>query len=668
MPRGGKSNGEGVHWVTDPAATLPLKMGETGEAAYRPVTIMEVFENTVRKHGSSGALHQKKKDAAGQLPKEWKVWTWQDYYDDCTKFAKALVRLKVNMHKIVNILGFNAPEWFIANIGTILAGSIAAGIYPSTLEEGCYYVSDHSKAEVICADDNLQLFKYINVLKKKQLKSLKCFVLWDMDVDPKAKAELEKLGKSVYTWEEFLALGDAVDTSEVKARSDRIEPGHCSSLIYTSGTTGPPKAVMISHDNVTWTTRCTFETVMECNHEDRIVSFLPLSHIAAQVMDMHGPMTIGAKTYFAQTDAMKGTLKDTLIDCEPTIFFGVPRVWEKFAEGMKKVARTKPALVQGISNFCKGIALEKNRKAQFGEDQSIPCMFSCASAFLSVVHKAIGLGKVKACFTAAAPIAKETLEYFASLNIPVYEVFGQSECTGPHTVSHAGAWRIGYCGRPLKGTVTKIGPGRELCYGGRHIFMGYMYNPEKTVDTFDAEGFLRSGDIADFDDNDDTVNFPNGPSGFMKITGRIKEIIITAGGENVAPVIIEDEMKKTMSAISNAVTIGDQRKFLSLLITLKTDAKDAQLLDSEAVLEGKKIGSTANTVAEVMTCAKWKKYFDDGIRDANTRAISNAQKINKWRILPEDFSEAGGELTPTLKLKRNVVAKKYEAIIEEFYA
>jgi long-chain-fatty-acid--CoA ligase ACSBG len=615
---------------------------------------------------SQPALHKKVKDENGVLPKDWTVWTWQEYYNDCTRFAKSLVKLDVDLHKIVNILGFNSPEWFISNVGTILAGSIAAGIYPSTFADGCFYVSDHSNAEVITTDDNKQLYKYIEVLKKNKLPHLKCFVVWDVDVDPKAIKELKKMGKAVYTWDAFMALGDDVDDEDVKDRADSIEPGHCSSLIYTSGTTGPPKAVMISHDNVTWTTRCVFETVMECNHEDRIVSFLPLSHIAAQVMDMHGPMHIGAKTFFAQTDAMKGTLKDTLIDCEPTIFFGVPRVWEKFAEGMRKVASTKPAIVQGISGMCKKIALEKQRNAQYGEDGSIPCGYSCASAFLGLVKKAIGLHKVKACFTAAAPIAKEILEYFASLNIPVYEVFGQSECTGPHTVSCAQAWKIGSCGRPMKGTETKIGPGGELCYNGRHIFMGYMYNKEKTMETFDKDGFLRSGDIATFDEDEDE-DIPRGPSGFMRITGRIKELIITAGGENVAPVIIEDEMKKSMPAISNCVVIGDKMKFLSMFITLRSFTKpDGQeVLDSLATVEVP--GSNATTVAEALVCPAWKKYLEDGIKDANNRAISNAQKINKYRVLPCDFTEAGGELTPTLKLKRNEVAKKYAAEIDAFY-
>jgi len=666
MPTRRSANGEGINWVVDPSETMPLKIGDKGEAAYTPQTIMEVFETTVSKHGSKPALHMKRKDADGVLPKEWQVWTWQEYYDDCIKFAKALVYLKVDLHKIVNILGFNAPEWFIANIGTILGGSIAAGIYPSTLAQGCYYVSDHSKAEVVCTDDNKQLYKYIEVLKKSKLPHLKCFVVWDVDVDPKAVKELKKLGKTVYSWDDFMDLGASLGDDQVQDRADRIQPGHCSSLIYTSGTTGPPKAVMISHDNVTWTTRCVFETVMECNHEDRIVSFLPLSHIAAQVMDMHGPMGIGAQTYFAQTDAMKGSLKDTLLDVEPTIFFGVPRVWEKFAEGMKKVARSKPAAIQAVSGVCKSICLKKNLADQFDGDGSVPCGYSCASTFLTLVKKAIGLGKVKACFTAAAPIAKEILEYFASLNIPVYEVFGQSECTGPHTVSHEGAWRIGYCGRPLKGTETKISDIGELCYRGRHIFMGYMFNKEKTAETFDKDGFLRSGDQAAFDDNDDP-DILRGPAGFMKITGRIKELIITAGGENVAPVIIEDEMKKTMGAISNCVAIGDQKKFLSMLITLKTFVKPdgSEVLDSVATMEVP--NSKATTVAEATTCPAWKKYLDDGIKDANTRAISNAQKIQKWRILPVDFTEAGGELTPTLKLKRNVVADKYAKEINGFY-
>ena len=263
------------------------------------------------------------------------------------------------------------------------------------------------------------------------------------------------------------------------------------------------------------------------------------------------------------------------------------------------------------------------------------------------------------------------LRYFHSLNIPIMELFGQSECTGPHTVNTYDAFKLGTVGRPMLGTETMIAEGNEeLCYRGRHIFAGYLGMPEQTSDTIDKDGWLHSGDVAKFD-NDDDPRIPK-PSGFMSITGRIKELIITAGGENIPPVLIEDELKRAMPALSNAMVIGDKRKFLTVLLCLRVDVDEdnnpTTKLTGVALDTSKEIGSSATTTDEVLNDEKWKKYFDDGVQKANSKATSRAQKIGKWKMLTTDFSEKGGELTPTLKLKRSVTAEKYAKEIEELYA
>ncbi len=281
------------------------------------------------------------------------------------------------------------------------------------------------------------------------------------------------------------------------------------------------------------------------------------------------------------------------------------------------------------------------------------------------------MDKCRGCYTAAAPISLETLKYFASLDIQVYEVFGQSESTGPHTFSVEKAWKIGYCGRPCPGTRSKINPvNQELCYTGRHIFMGYMYMEDKTAETFDEEGYLRSGDIGEFDENDDPSM--SKPSGFLRITGRIKELIITAGGENIPPVLIEDQMKAAMNALSNVIVIGDKMKFLTMLISLKVEVDPETMIPTEklaqdALFAGKNFGSTAQTVAEAAVDPLWIKYLNDGMKAGNSKTTSSAQIVQKWRLLPTDLSEKAGDLTPTLKLKRSVVTKKYETLINTMY-
>jgi long-chain-fatty-acid--CoA ligase ACSBG len=281
----------------------------------------------------------------------------------------------------------------------------------------------------------------------------------------------------------------------------------------------------------------------------------------------------------------------------------------------------------------------------------------------------LGFDRCFACYVSAAPIEVKILEYFASVDIPILELFGQSECSGPHATNSPSAWKIGTVGRPLPGTVTKTDPDNgELIYSGRHIFAGYLKMDDKTKETIDPDGFLHSGDVVTIDDclQDGKPN-----TGFIRITGRIKELIITAGGENIPPVLIEDQMKQAMPALSNCMVIGDKRKFLSILLCLQVevgdDAVPTNKLTGVALETSKKIGSTATTATEAKTCEKWKKYFDEGVAVANKNATSRAQNVGKWTLLDSDFSEPGGELTPTLKLKRNIAAEKYTTVIEAMY-
>lgn len=284
---------------------------------------------------------------------------------------------------------------------------------------------------------------------------------------------------------------------------------------------------------------------------------------------------------------------------------------------------------------------------------------------------ALGLDCAKMLFVAAAPIDLKILKYFASLDLPIFEIFGQSECTGPHTMNSIQAVKFGTVGRPLLGTMSKTDPDNgELCYTGRHIFAGYMKMEDKTKETIDPDGWLHSGDVVKIDKHNDK-RIP-APSGFISITGRIKELIITAGGENVPPVLIEEQMKLAMPALSNCMTIGDKRKFLSIVLCLQVeideDGKATNKLAAGALEVGRSIGSDAATTDAVRDDAAWKKYFDSGVAAANKEATSRAQKVSKWTLLDTDFTEPGCELTPTLKLKRSVAQEIHKDCIEAMYS
>jgi long-chain-fatty-acid--CoA ligase ACSBG len=268
-------------------------------------------------------------------------------------------------------------------------------------------------------------------------------------------------------------------------------------------------------------------------------------------------------------------------------------------------------------------------------------------------------------YTGAAPIAHSTLYFFGALDLPVHELFGMSECTGPHTVARPKYFKVGTTGPNMPGVETKIEhmEGRdkpqegEICMRGRNVMMGYMKDPVKTKESIDMEGFLHSGDVGRVDE-----------WGCVSITGRIKELLITAGGENVAPVPVEDLVKKELPGISNAMMIGDRRKYNNILITLRTvpDEKTGgfgNVLQAEAT----KVDPNAKSVEEAQKSEKWKSYIEDGLKRANKQAVSNAQTVQKYAILPMDFSVPGGELTPTLKLKRNVVLEKYKDVVEALY-
>jgi len=572
-----------------------------------------------------------------------------------------MFKLGVEPHKGICIIGFNSPEWFFANLGAIGVGAIAAGIYTTNGPDACEYVASHCEAQLIFVENEVQLKKFLQIRDK--LPNVKKLIQWSGEIPTDT-------GDYVISWKQFMEIGADVPDEEIEKLIEFQKPSNCCTLIYTSGTTGSPKAVMISHDNATWTSRAAID-LLGITEADSLISYLPLSHIAAQMLDIHGPLSVGASVYFAQPDALKGSLPQTLKEVKPTAFLGVPRVWEKIQEKMSEVGKKTTGLKKTISTWARGKGLEGNYSIQRGGDVPWGWWFADHLVFQKV-KEALGLQNCRFCATAAAPIAKETLDYFLALNIPIYEIYGMSECTGPQTINRPGKVRTGTAGPSIPGTELKIadpdkdGNG-EICYKGRHIFLGYMKNPKATAETFDEDGFLHSGDVGRVDKD-----------GFLTITGRIKELIITAGGENVPPVLIEDEIKIYVGdLVSNIMVVGDRRKFLSALFTLRLKPKPNpapgeypftdELLDS-TVQFLQKNGIEVTKAEEAVENEKVREIIQKAIQAANKKATSNAQCVQKFKIVPNDFTVEGNELTPTLKLKRRIVSEKYSQEIEGLYA
>ncbi|MBK6918692.1 MAG: AMP-binding protein [Deltaproteobacteria bacterium] len=584
-------------------------------------TVMQVMESTAKVHGEKPALRHKQGGT-------WRTTTWAEYRNHARAAAKSLIKLGLEPGKGVAIIGFNCPQWAIADVATIYAGGAPAGIYTTNSADQCKYIAGHSEAQVAVVENREQLAKFKEVWK--DLPHLRAIVMmYGDDGDD-----------NVYSWTEFLELGKDVADDDLERRIKAQKPDDVCTYIYTSGTTGDPKAVMISHDNITWTASASLE-MLGVQEGDRVISYLPFSHIAEQVVSLHGPMAAGMCTAFAES---MDKLRDNLREVRPTMFLGVPRVWEKMQAGMVAKAAQNSNLKKKLAAWARGQGLAGGYADQKGESK--PLLFGLADKLVfSKVRDALGLDQCRICVTSAAPISKSTLEFFLSLGIPIMEVYGMSECTGPATISLPNKYKTGSVGKVMGGTEIKIAHDGEICMRGRHVFRGYFKNPAATAEAIDAEGWLHSGDIGEFD-----------ADGFLRITDRKKDLLITAGGENIAPQVLEGKLKG-IPVVSQAVVIGDRQKFLAALLTIDDTRLDDVLRES---------GSPAKTMAEAASCPKVEAWLQAQVDEIN-KTLARVQTIKKIKVLPADLSIEGGELTPTMKVKRKVVNTKYADAIAKFY-
>ncbi|XP_047117029.1 very long-chain-fatty-acid--CoA ligase bubblegum [Schistocerca piceifrons] len=636
--------------TTRPDCRVKLRSKATGIAAREPISVPGLLHRAVELFPELTAMATRNDDGT------WNTITYEDYEFYVRSCAKAFIKLGLERHHSVCILGFNSPEWFIADLAAIYAGGIAAGIYTTNSPEACLHCAINSRANIFVVQDKKQLDKVLQI--RSQIPHLKAIVQYE------GKPEEE----GVLSWDDVITLGNAEDDVELDKILSTLAVNECCTLIYTSGTVGNPKGVMLSHDNLTWTAHCTGSRLDLANGEDSLVSYLPLSHIAAQIVDIYVSMSYAVAVYFADKDALKGSLIQTLKEVRPTQFVGVPRVWEKISEQMTKVGAETTGIRKTIASWAKSQGIQHNLDLMNGVHYNSIWYMMASMLVFKKVKRLLGFDRCQNFFSAAAPLSNDVKKYLMSLDIPVMEVFGMSECSGPHTLAMSRNFRLESVGKALPGLETKLhnedeeGEG-EICLWGRHVCMGYLSDPEKTSEAIDEEGWLHSGDLGTIDE-----------SGFVYITGRLKELIITAGGENVPPVLLEQTLKTELPCISHAVIIGERRKFLSVLITMKTEieketGEPLDELDAIARRWCKTHGSTAKTVSEILKGPDQKvmEGIQKGIDRANEKAISNAQRIQKFAILEKDFSLQGGELGPTMKVKRNVVAEKYADVIERFY-
>ena len=584
-------------------------------------TIMEVMKETAGKNSSKVAFSIK-------VNNEWESTIWKDYYDQVQVTARAFMALGLEKGDAVSIIGSNCPQWLISDYGAIFAGAVPGGIYATNSPEQCHFIAEHSEASIAVVENEEQLAKFMEI--RDNLPKLKAIVMMNGS-DPDEK---------VYSWKDLPGIAEKISQSQLQERIDAQSPDDLCTLIYTSGTTGNPKGVMLSHDNITWTAKTLIENT-KTTSSDTLVSYLPLSHVAEQLISVHCPACIGTQIYFAES---LDTLGDNLVEVRPTLFLGVPRVWEKIQAKMMDAGAQNSPLKKKIAAWARKKGLEGGYADQKGEPK--PFLYGLAHKLVfSKVREKLGLDRCRLQVSAAAPISMDTLEFFLSLGISITEVYGMSENTGPGTVATPDNYKTGTAGPAMIGTEVKIADDGEVLMRGRHVFMGYFKNEEETQKTIDSDGWLHSGDIGEIDSK-----------GFLKITDRKKELIITAGGENIAPQLLEGKLK-AIPMISQATVIGDKRKYLTAIITL-----DPEKVADEAAA----IGSSAKNAAEAAKCDIFVKHLQ-GLIDEVNKTLARVQTIKKFTIAPDEFSIEGGELTPTMKLKRRIIYDKYSEDIENMY-
>jgi long-chain acyl-CoA synthetase len=561
---------------------------------------------------------------------EYRPMSWADYADEVRRAGKALIAQGFEPGQHLCILGFNRAEWVILDVAAMSVGGAPAGIYTTSSAEEVEYILGHCDAPLVLVENKAQLEKVLAV--RSSLPDLRWIVTMrgaEVSADP-----------MVVSWDGFLEMGDAVEDAEFDRRIDALEPDALATLIYTSGTTGPPKGVMLTHRNLTWTADAALGVLPTLGPDERVISYLPLSHIAEQMFSLHIPISIGFSVWFAGSIE---ALADNIKEVRPTIFFAVPRVWEKFHAGVSARLAESHGAKAKIGAWARRVGAEvsarRNRGAALGSGLSLQYKIADRLVFHKV-KKALGFDACQAAVSGAAPIDKEILEFFATFDLTIFEVYGQSEGTGPTTFNRPGQTKFGSVGIPYPGTEVRVADDGEVLLRGGNVFSGYYRDPDATAETL-RDGWLYSGDLGSFDDD-----------GYLYITGRKKDIIITAGGKNIAPRTFEEGLKQS-PLVSEAVLIGDRRRYLTALVTLNLEAA-AAFAEEHGVIGP--LYRSEEIRAEIQ-----------GTVDETNQRLARVEQVKKFTILSRELSIEDGELTGTLKVKRPMVAEHFSAEIDAMY-
>lgn len=592
-------------------------------------TLVHQLADWAERQPSAPAMYGR--DAAGRR----QTITWAEYWDQARAFAKAIIQAGHQVGDAVAIMGNNRPEWVIAQLGTMTAGGVPAPIYPTSTPEQIAHIFKNSGAKIAVVDQPEHLERLLDCERRGLIEPE---VLVRMSEGP-AEGKVQR-------FPDFLASGRrAGGDDEVDSRMAGLGLNDTGLFIYTSGTTGVAKGAELTHGNLVSMGRMLeahFPVLQQFSF--KTVSYLPLSHIAEQIFTNFMHLARGGEVYFCE-DMTK--IKDALLEARPSLFVGVPRVWEKFEAALGARFAEATGVKAKLAGWARQTELQ-SFQAQVAKGQSVDGLARrmAQKLVISKVKAALGLDNVTMAASGAAPISRTTLEFFASLGIPIHEGYGMTETTGLVTASPYLRQRFGSVGKVLPGVELQIASDGEILARGENMTKGYFKMPEQTQELFDAEGWLHTGDLGRLDDE-----------GFLWITGRKKDLLITAGGKNVAPSEMEQHLI-AIPGVGQVVVVGDRKPYLSALFALDPEA--VPRLCKEAGVEAAPVEKLAKNEAV-------RAYVERQIEVLCNQKVARYQTIKKFELLPTPFSVETGEMTPSMKVKRNVVNDKYADLIESMY-
>ncbi len=611
--------------IHDPEPLLTERQTVMGPVHER--TLVEMYRRQIELRGDGAAMLQR-------VDGRWVTLSWTEYAAQARALAAFLVKDGLTHGDHVAIWTFNRPEFVITSTATLLAGGATAPLYQTLSADEAGYVLAHSEAPIAVVENSEVLARVLSI--RSRLPALRRIVLIE------GSPELAEPGL-VITWTDAMEQGNAALAEvgqELDSRSERIRGSDVATLVYTSGTTGPPKAVMATHQNLIAAID-SLGPLVRLSPDDRVLSYLPLAHILERLNSEIRLYAVGSPVWFAP--AMTEMPRD-IHEIRPTCFVGVPRVWEKMASTINAAIDAMPSTRRRMARWAIRAGEHAVDRRQAGMALTVPQRLRLGLAnrlVLRRIRTETGLDRAHTLITGAAPIGTPLLRFFHALGLEVLEGYGMSENMTVTTLNRHGHARIGSVGQVVPGVEVRIAADGEILMRGDVVFAGYYKDAAAYAATLE-DGWLHTGDIGDLDTD-----------GFLRITDRKKDLIITAGGKNISPSNIENALRNHL--IANAVVIGDRRPYLSALLALDPTGL------AEFAAEHNLVGEALSLMSHPVVLDAVRRWVD-----TVNENLANVEKVRRWVLLPRDFS-VGIELTPTFKVRRKVVGERYAEQIERLY-